>query len=311
MNVTVRPLAETDMSAAAAINRSAFASFFGIADPAKFRPGADVIRPRWRSWPAAGIALDIDGTLAGVGIMMRWGSVCVLGPLTVDPRHQSKGLARTAMAALLGIADRTGFAFTGLFTHPQSPKHIRLYESFGFAMQRITAVMAKPVAATEQAARPFSAIAADGRAAALADLARVSDRAYPGLDLAAEIMIVAEMRLGETLILDEGAGVAGFAVCHCGTGSEATDGQALVKFAAVRGGGGAPERFTRLLAACEAYAAARGVATLVAGTNTGRTEAYRLMKEYGFRTAMNGIAMFRPATDGYNRPDALVIDDWR
>ena len=146
MNVNLRPLTDADVPAAARINRAAFSAFFGISDPAKFRVGADVIGPRWSLWPESGIALDVDGTLAGAALMMRWGSVCVLGPVTVAPEHWGKGFARLLMTKLIDIADRSGFAFTGLFTHPQSPKHIRLYESYGFRMQRITAVMAKAAA---------------------------------------------------------------------------------------------------------------------------------------------------------------------
>ena len=35
------------------------------------------------------------------------------------------------------------------------------------------------------------------------------------------------------------------------------------------------------------------------------------MLDAGYRTVMNGIAMTRPDNEGYNRPGAFVIDDWR
>src|SRR5690606_1572499 len=74
MGIVVRPLAAADLPAAARINRAAFSKFFGIPDPAKFRVGADVIGPRWRLWPEAGLALELDGRLAAAGLMIRWGS---------------------------------------------------------------------------------------------------------------------------------------------------------------------------------------------------------------------------------------------
>jgi len=40
-------------------------------------------------------------------------------------------------------------------------------------------------------------------------------------------------------------------------------------------------------------------------------DAYGLMKEAGYRTAMNGVIMMRPDQPGYNQGDSLVIDDWR
>ncbi len=311
MGIVVRPLAAADLPAASRINRAAFSKFFGIPDPAKFRIGADVIGPRWRLWPEAGVALDLDGRLAAAGLMIRWGSVAILGPIVVAPEHWSKGLARALMPKLLEPVGRGDFAFTGLVTHPQSPKHVRLYESFGFRMQRITAVMAKPVAPVPAAARQFSRLPEAERAHLAAAMRELTDGVFPGLDVTAEAADLAANGLGETLLIESGGRLDALALCHFGCGSEASEGQVFVKFAAARGGKNAHRRFQRLLQACEAYAALRGAALLVAGTNTGRAEAYELMLRAGFRTTMNVVAMTRPATDGYNRPEIYAIDDWR
>lgn len=311
MDIHVRPLAAADLPAASRINRAAFSRFFGIPDPAKFRIGADVIGQRWRLWPEAGIAAELDGRLAAAGLMIRWGSVAILGPVVVAPEHWSKGLARALMPKLLEPVGRGDFAFTGLVTHPQSPKHVRLYESFGFRMQRITAVMAKFVSATPAAARQFSRLPGAERAEIVAAMRELTDGIFPGLDVTAEAADLATHGLGETLLLESGGRLDALALCHVGPGSEASEGQVFVKFAAARGGKNAQRRFQRLLSACEAYAGLRGATLLVAGTNTGRTEAYELMLRAGFRTTMNVVAMTRPGTDGYNRPEIFAIDDWR
>ena len=49
----------------------------------------------------------------------------------------------------------------------------------------------------------------------------------------------------------------------------------------------------------------------MAGVNTARRDAYRLMLAYGFRTDVLGLAMDRPDEAAYNRPGTYVIDDWR
>ncbi len=311
MDIVVRPLAAADLPAASRINRAAFSKFFGIPDPAKFRVGADVVGPRWRLWPEAGLVLELDGTLAAVGLMIRWGSVAILGPVVVAPEHWSKGLARALMPKLIERVGRGDFAFAGLVTHPQSPKHVRLYESFGFRMQGITAVMAKPVSATPAAARQFSRLPEAERMPLVAAMRALTDGIFPGLDVTAEAIDLAEHGLGETLLLESGGELDAMALCHFGPGSEASEGQLFVKFAAARGGKNAHRRFQRLLSACEAHAALRGAAQLVAGTNTGRAEAYELMLRAGFRTVMNTVAMTRPSTDGYNRSEIFAIDDWR
>ena len=66
-----------------------------------------------------------------------------------------------------------------------------------------------------------------------------------------------------------------------------------------------------LVAACEAFAATRGVAQLSAGVSTGRHHAYRLMVELGFRTQLMGVQMLRPWQEGFDRPEIYALDDWR
>jgi len=50
---------------------------------------------------------------------------------------------------------------------------------------------------------------------------------------------------------------------------------------------------------------------IVAGMNTARHEAYRMMLARGFHTDATGIAMHRLNQPAYNRPGVFVIDDWR
>ena len=103
----------------------------------------------------------------------------------------------------------------------------------------------------------------------------------------------------------------GFAICHAGANTEAGSGNCYVKFGAVRPGSSAAKRFGDMLSAIEGYAADRGLATLEAGINMGRREAYKQMSSRGFRTGFVGVAMQRPDEPGFNRPDVFALDDRR
>lgn len=65
--------------------------------------------------------------------------------------------------------------------------------------------------------------------------------------------------IGDTVLLDGGIGLDGFAVCRLGAGSAAGEGVCYVEFGAVRPGCIAADRFERLLGACEQFAVARGL----------------------------------------------------
>ena len=313
MNLVIRPLEERDLDDADRINRAAFGTFFGLPDPLAFRGDADSVRGRWRTDPEASFAAEIDGRLIASGQCMDWGSVGILGPLTVDVDHWSRGIAREMMPTLLDLLDRRGHTIVGLFTHPQSPKHIRLYESFDFWMQRPTAVMEKPVAALEMPddIAFFSELTDDEAADALAACREVTETVYPGFDLTGQIRATAEFGFGDTILIRNDGTAGGLAVCHHGAMSEAGSQQVLVKAGVVRSGESAEASFGQLLRAAEAWAARRGAPKIVAGTNVGRAGAYRSLLEAGYRTFMNGIAMLRPDDPGYNLPEAFVIDDWR
>jgi hypothetical protein len=202
---------------------------------------------------------------------------------------------------------------TGLFTFAESPKHIGLYQRYGFYPRFLTPIMAKSVAAG--AALPpadqFSGLSTDARAACLKDCAAITGALLDGLDVGSEIHAVHAQALGDTLLLSDSAGLHGLAVCHVGPGTEAGSGVCYVKFAAVRPGPQAAAQFERLLDLCERFAAARGAGQLVAGVNAAREGAYRAMLGRGFRTFIQGVAMQRPNEAGYNRPEVFAIDDWR
>jgi hypothetical protein len=145
----------------------------------------------------------------------------------------------------------------------------------------------------------------------LAGCRELAEAIYPGLDLSGEIRAVQAQGLGETVLLEGAGRLDGFAVCHCGPGTEAGGGACYVKFGAVRPGTGAEQAFGRLLQACEALAAARRLSRLVAGVNTARLATYRQMLASGFRADFVGVAMEQSDEPGYNRPDVYLIDDWR
>jgi hypothetical protein len=84
-----------------------------------------------------------------------------------------------------------------------------------------------------------------------------------------------------------------------------------VKFAAVRPNAQAQENLQRLIQACEAYALSHNATRLLAGVNTARHEAYRILIGSGFRTEIMGVAMQKANAPGFNRPGVYVLDDWR
>ena len=311
-DLLIRPLQLEDLSAADAIRRLAFGTFLGLSDPMSFEGDASSVRTRYLADPAGCFAAELDGELVGTNFAVDWGSVGFFGPLTIHPDHWGRRIAQRLVEVALEAFARRGIEHVGLFTFAHSPKHLALYQKFGFWPRFTTAIMSKPVGAVDSGTdwSAYSELPAARQRACLADCRDLANAVHPGLDLGREITATAQHHFGETVLLRDGNTLIGFAVCHCGPDTEAGSGRCYIKFGSARPGPDGERSFAGVLAACDAMAAARDLARLVAGVNTARREAYRQMLRFGFRTDVVGVAMDRPDEAGYNRPGAYVIDDW-
>lgn len=311
--VAVRPLQESDLEAADKIFRLAFGTFIGLPDPTRFAQGSDFVSSRWRADPLATLGAVIDGELVGSNFVTRWGSVGFFGPLTVRPDFWDRGVASQLLQATMDLFTKWQITHAGLYTFAVSPKHSALYQKFGFWPRFLTALTSRPVRAAdgEPQLSTYSSLAGSERAACLEQCRTLTSEIYQGLDVNSEIRAVDAQRLGETVLVFNEGKLEAFAVCHCGPGTEAEPDACYVKFGAARPGSVAPHWFNCLLTGCEALAAQRRLAKVVAGVNTARHEAYKSILQRGYGTTMQGLVMEKPNEPGYNRPEVFLIDDWR
>ena len=310
----IRPLEQQDLDEADRIMRIAFGTYLKVPDPIEVFGDGDWVHTRYHADPAAAFCAELDGEVVGSTFATRWGSFGFFGPLTVRVDLWDQGIATRLMDPVMDLFARWGVRHAGLFTWPESPKHIALYNRFGFWPQQLNPILATEISAAATPVRyeTFSAAREQGSGDDVLEQCRqVTGAIYEGLDLEHEIVAADRQDLGDTLLLAEDDRLAGFAVCHCGAGTEAGSGACFVKFGAVLPGAGTKARFERLVDACEALAAGRGLSRLMAGVNTARHGAYGALLGRGYRAMINGVTMLRPNEPAYNRPEAYVIDDLR
>ncbi|MEO7145875.1 MAG: GNAT family N-acetyltransferase [Bryobacteraceae bacterium] len=302
-------LKHNEIEEAERIVRLAFGTFLGLPNPGEFMGDRSLIAPRWRSTHVKVIAARAGGRLIGSNAATRWGSFGFFGPLTVLPEYWDRGVGKRLLEATMTIFEGWGVRHTGLFTFPQSAKHVGLYQKFGYWPRYLIAILTH---APEAGPTPalLSSFSRSRREEAIQACGKLTHKIDKGLDLTGEIRAVLAQRTGDVVLTYTRGVLDAFAVCLNGSGSEGGEKTCYVKFGAARGGAGAGERFDKLLAACEAFACSRG-ATVEAGVNLAREDAYRRMRSHGYRVATQGVAMQRPHAEGFNRADAYVIDDWR
>jgi GNAT superfamily N-acetyltransferase len=309
--VLVRPMLETDLTEARRVFRLAFGTFLVVPNPEEFWADREYVFTRWRTNPGAALVAEMNGGLAGSNFATNWGSFAFFGPLTVRPELWDQHIGQLLLAPTMDLFRKWGVREAGLFTFAHSPKHIGLYQKFGFWPRFLTAIMSKRASRRVETTLKLSALKEADQDEAITACRKLTDSLYEGLDVTTEIGAVRSQSLGETLLLWDGDSLDAFAVCHCGAETEAGSDTCYIKFAAVKPGSAADRAFERLLDACESLVTERGLVRLEAGVNLNRSEAYRRMYQRGFRTDISGVAMHRDDSPAYNRSDVFVIDDWR
>lgn len=311
-SIKIGPLKEAELKEADRIVRLAFGTFLRLPNPLEAMGDRSFLIPRWHSSNVKIIAARENGRLIGSNAATRWGSFGFFGPLTVLPEYWNRGVAQRLLDATMKIFEQWGVRHTGLFTFAHSAAHVALYQKFGYWPRYLTAIMTRePDAASKRDGPPLlSALHKTQREQAIEACRKLTDKIDKGLDLTGEIRSVFAERTGDVVLTHSRGALDGFAICMNGAGSEGGEKTCYVKFGAARGGTGAGERFDKLLDACDAFAQSRG-ATVEAGVNLAREDAFRRMRAHGYRVAMQGVAMQRPHIDGFNRAGVYVIDDWR
>jgi GNAT superfamily N-acetyltransferase len=311
--IQVGALRADELEEAGRIVRVAFGTFLSLPNPMDFMGDRDYVTPRWHAHNTKLLAAREDGKLVGSNIATRWGSFAFFGPLTVLPEYWDRGVAQQLLAATMKIFDRWGVRHSALFTFPNSPRHVGLYQKFGYWPGSLTALMkrapAQPTwALTESAKVPvlLSSLTNKKQEQAIKACAKLTSTFERGLDLGDEMRAVMAQRIGEVILIEGRRGLDAFAVCMHGAGSEGGEKTCYVKFAVARNG----ERFERLLNAIDALALARG-SEVEAGVNLACKDAFERLRARGYRVMTLGVAMQKPHGDGFNRAAAYVLNDWR
>lgn len=309
MSISIRLLQEDELPTAEHIFRIAFGTFAGLADPSQFAADCNYMN-RWYTDPMAAFAAEADGKLIGTNIAINWGSFGLFGPLTVHPDYWNQGVGQKLIEPMIERFQQWGMTQTGFFTFSNSPKHLVLYQRFGFQPRFLTVLLSRTVQPHSTVGVHYSNLSQNQQTEARQACFELTDSLYEGLDLSREIKAVAERSLGDTVLLWDGDSLSGFAVCHCGVETEAGQDTCYIKFGAVRTGATAAD-LAKLVQACETLATQRGLSQLVCGVSTERTDAYQTLLSLGFRIDRVGVTMHQPNRSGFCRSDRFVLDDWR
>ena len=324
--VQIRRVRKGDLSKVRDVIEQAFGDFFERqvgTRPRQVFGGAQYVHHRWLMEPWGCFVAEEDSSkIVGAALAVTWGSVGLLGPVAVLTHYHNQTIAQQLIRAVQEFFDENKATLQGVATYPYSPKHLIFYQKFGYKPKGLVVVTSKALDRRELAGpkaaakagvsvRRYSTLEEARKKQVMQKIRRITNHFWRGLDVSKEIEIVDGLTLGDTLLLEKGREVIGFAVCHLPPNSEAPHGSAYVKLLAIDRAQRKPEHLHALLAETEELAAAAQLQRVVVPAYTYYWTAYQTLLERGYHVDFTMVRMKRGKQEDYEDASDLVLDDWR
>ncbi len=282
--IKIRRVRKGDLSKVRDVLEQAFGDFFERqmgTRPRQVFNGAQYVHHRWLMEPwGCFVAEEGDGKIVGAALAVMWGTLGLVGPVAVLTNYQNQDIGQQLLTACKPM-DRREIVQA---TRPAKP---------GLGVRR------------------YSSLEEAKKKAAMQRVRRITNALYRGMDVGKEVEIVDGLALGDTLLLEKGRDVIGFAIVHMPGVSEAPHGSVYIKFLAIEPHHRKPEHLHALLGAVEEMAHAAQLQRVVAPVYTYYWAAYQSLLERGYHPDFTMVRMKRGKQDDDERPDDLVLDDWR
>ncbi len=324
--IKIRRVRKGDLSKVRDVIEQAFGDFFERqvgTRPRQVFGGAQYVHHRWLMEPwGCFVAEEGDGKIVGAAVAVMWGTIGLVGPVAVLTSYQNQDIAQQLLTACQEFFDENKATLQGVCTYPYSPKHLILYQKFGYKPKGLVVITGKQLGRREivhatkatkpgPAVRRYSTLEEAKKKQAMQKIRRMTNAVWRGMDLGKEVEIVDGLTLGDTLLLEKGREVIGFAICHLPPNSEAPHGSAYVKFLAIDPRHRKPEHLHALLGAVEEMAGAALLQRVVVPAYTYYWTAYQALLERGYHVDFTMVRMKRGKQEDYENPSDLVLDDWR
>ncbi len=252
---------------------------------------------------------DADGVLCAFNIAHLSGREGWMGPLAVRPDRQGAGLGKTMLLAGIAWLKERGARTIGLETMPRTIENIGFYSRLGFVPRHLTVTLVRDLPRRPGLHPEVLSTAGPARAERLAACRQLTARLQPGTDFTRELTLTADLRIGDTLLVRDGAGeLAGFALYHTAAlaAGRSADELRVLKLVAASGAG-----FEKLVAHLEAAALAADIRRVTFRCQTACSDAYLRLVHLGYRAHWTDLRMTLARHEEPDQPaGAVVWSNW-
>lgn len=137
-----------------------------------------------------------------------------MGPLAVAPSLQGHGLGKTVVREGTHWLEAHGATVIGLETMPRTVDNIGFYSSLGYVPGHLTITVSLEADYAEHRITQLGRLSESERDDLVIRCAELTRDIARGYDFSREINLTQSLGLGDTLVLERGGTVDGFALCH-------------------------------------------------------------------------------------------------
>ena len=255
---------------------------------------------------------DEVGQVAAFNIAHRSGTEGWMGPLAVRPDRQGGGVGKMIVRTAVEWLIEQGATTVGLETMPRTVENIGFYARLGFAPGYLTVTMTRDVATRGHGVPPkapglLSQRSPSARDAAVAAAGRLVTSLIPGPDFAREILLTADLGLGDTTLVEGPEGLDAWVLWHS---APLADGRPREELRILKLVARDERAFGAALTATEAGAARAGIRRVAIRCQTRYDAAFRHLVDHGYRVRWTDLRM---TCEGYDEPHAaegVLLSNW-
>ncbi|HXM39429.1 MAG TPA: GNAT family N-acetyltransferase [Gemmatimonadales bacterium] len=251
---------------------------------------------------------DEHGDIAAFNVAHQAGAEGWMGPLAVRPDRQGTGVGKTIVRSAADWLIDRGVTTLGLETMPRTPENIGFYARLGFTPSYLTVTLTNEIATRGQPAPVLlSRRDAADKQATMDAARRLVGELVPGIDFSREILLSAELGLGDTSLVEGGDGLDAMALWHSAplADSRTRDEVRVLKLAARD-----DRAFDAAIAAVEAAAAKAGIRRVAVRCQTRYTEAFRRLVARGYRVRWTDLRMTYEGYPERHATAGVLFSNW-
>lgn len=166
------------------------------------------------------VAAEEYAGVVGLVFSHVWGATGWVGPLSVLPSYQSKGLGKELLKHSLRYLEDRQCVDIGLETMPENSTNLGMYLKVGLRTEGLVVIFAKKLEKKELEDEPSGNVSVERFSESSvqdhmkAQIRTISSALRLGLDYSKEVELTQKFSLGDTIMATSRGNVAGFSVVH-------------------------------------------------------------------------------------------------